>query len=42
VLQVPDVADYACPTQDDWELQIRHPWAHTSVFYRNNPTNVVG
>ena len=42
VLQVPDVADYGWPKQDEWELQIKHKGAHTSIFYRNNPMNVVG
>jgi homogentisate 1,2-dioxygenase len=27
---------------DDWELRIKHACAHASIFYRNNPTNVVG
>jgi homogentisate 1,2-dioxygenase len=42
VLQVPDVADYGWPKQDEWELRIKHKGAHTSIFYRNNPMNVVG
>jgi homogentisate 1,2-dioxygenase len=42
VLQVPDVADYGWPKQDEWELRIKHAGAHTSIFYRNNPMNVVG
>jgi hypothetical protein len=42
VLQVPDVADYGWPTQDEWELRIKHAGAHTPIFYRNNPMNVVG
>jgi hypothetical protein len=42
VLQVPDVADYGGPTQDEWELRIKHAGAHTSIFYRNNPMDVVG
>jgi len=42
VLQVPDVADYGWPKQDEWDLRIKHAGAHTSIFYRNNPMNVVG
>jgi hypothetical protein len=42
VLQVPDVADYGWPEQDEWEIRIKHKGAHTSIFYRNNPMNVVG
>jgi homogentisate 1,2-dioxygenase len=42
MLQVPDVADYGWPKQNEWELRIKHKGAHTSIFYRNNPMNVVG
>ena len=42
VLQVPDVADYGWPKQEEWELRIKHGGVHTSIFYHNNPMNVVG
>jgi len=42
VLAVPDVEDYGWPQQEESELRIKHADAYTSIFYRNDPMNVVG
>jgi homogentisate 1,2-dioxygenase len=42
VLHVPDIADYGWLRQDEWEIRIKHKGAYASIFYRNNPMNVVG
>jgi homogentisate 1,2-dioxygenase len=42
VLQIPDVEDYDWPERDERELRVKHGGAHSSIFYRNNPMNIVG
>jgi homogentisate 1,2-dioxygenase len=42
MLDVPDVADYGRPKQDEYEVQMKHLGGYTSVFYRNDPMKIVG
>jgi homogentisate 1,2-dioxygenase len=46
MLDVPDVVDYRRPAQSEYEVRIKHGWGsgggHSSIFYRNDPLNVVG
>jgi homogentisate 1,2-dioxygenase len=42
MLDVPDVVDYRRPAQAEYEVCIRHQGGHSSIFYRNDPLNVVG
>jgi len=42
MLEVPDVADYGWPKQDEYEVRIKHAAGHSSIFYRNDPMKVVG
>ena len=42
MLEVPDVADYGWPTQDEYEVRLKHAGGHSSIFYRNDPMKVVG
>ena len=42
MLEVPDVADYRRPPQDEYEVRMKHAGGHSSIFYRNDPMKVVG
>jgi len=42
MLQVPDIADYRWPEEDEYELRIKHAGSHTSIFYKNDPLATVG
>ena len=42
MLEVPDVADYGWPKQDEYEVRIKHAGGHSSIFYKNDPMKVVG
>ncbi len=42
MLEVPDVADYLRPPQDEYEVRMKHEGGHSSIFYRNDPLKVVG
>jgi homogentisate 1,2-dioxygenase len=42
MLEVPDVADYGWPKQDEYEVRVKHAGGHSSIFYRNDPMKVVG
>jgi len=46
MLEVPDVADYRGKPRSEYEVRIKHGWGsgggHSSIFYRNDPLNVVG
>jgi len=42
MLEVPDVADYGWPKQDEYEVRLKHAGGHSSIFYRNDPMKVVG
>src|SRR5438105_4309876 len=42
MLEVPDVADYGWPKQDEYEVRLKHDGGHSSIFYRNDPMKVVG
>jgi homogentisate 1,2-dioxygenase len=42
MLDVPDVVDYRRPPQSEYEVRIRHHGGHSSIFYKNEPLNVVG
>jgi len=42
MLEVPDVADYGWPKQDEYEVRIKHTGGHSSIFYRNDPMKVAG
>ena len=37
MLDVPDVADYLRPPQDEYEVRMKHEGGHSSIFYRNDP-----
>jgi hypothetical protein len=40
--EVPDVADYGWPKQDEYEVRLKHAGGHSSIFYRNDPMKIVG
>jgi homogentisate 1,2-dioxygenase len=42
MLEVPDIADYGWPRQDEYEVRLKHASGHSSIFYRNDPMKVVG
>ena len=42
MLEVPDVADYGWPKQDEYEVRLKHAGGHSSIFYKNDPMKVVG
>ena len=42
ILQVPDIVPYDRPARDEWELRLKHGGAHSSIFYKNDPLDVVG
>lgn len=42
LVTVPDLVDYGWPSQDEWELYIKHPGGFTSVFLTNCPIDLVG
>ena len=42
MLEVPDVVDYRRPPQSEYEVRMKHEGGHSSIFYRNDPLNVVG
>ena len=42
MLEVPDIADYGWPKQDEYEVRMKHSGGHSSIFYRNDPMKVVG
>src|SRR3984893_10855807 len=42
MLEVPDVADYGWPKQDEYEVRVKHAGGHSSIFYHNDPMKVVG
>jgi homogentisate 1,2-dioxygenase len=47
MLQVPEIVDYSgvdygWPAQSEYEVRIKHPGGHSSIFYKNDPMKVVG
>jgi len=45
MLDVPDVVDYGFPAEREYEVRLRHgslSGRHSSIFYKNDPLNVVG
>ena len=42
MLEVPDVADYGWPAEQEYEVRLRHKGGHSSVFYKNDPLKVAG
>jgi homogentisate 1,2-dioxygenase len=42
VLEIPKVADYDWPQQDEWELRLQHGDTHTSYFYAHCPMDLAG
>lgn len=42
IITIPDVTDYGWDAQEEWELHVKHPAGHTSVFLANCPMDLVG
>src|SRR5437762_13415392 len=42
MLDVPEIVDYRRPPQSEYEVRIKHDGGHSSIFYKNDPLNVVG
>jgi homogentisate 1,2-dioxygenase len=42
MLEVPDIADYGFPKEDEYEVRLKHEGGHSSIFYKNDPLRVVG